>query len=154
MPKLDLASIPPTNRTTYPEPFADDMSRRWFRRLAPVGGLVDFGVSHVTLQPGGISSQRHWHDEEDEFVVMLAGEAVLVENDGETVMRAGDCAVFPKGATNGHQLINRSGGDCVFIAVGSPPAGNCHYPDIDLEWIGGDGRYTHDDGTPYATGAS
>ena len=154
MPKLDLEAIPATNRTSYPEPFASDMNGRWFRRLAPVAGLVDFGVSHVTLKPGGISSQRHWHDDEDEFVVMLSGEAVLVEDEGETVMRAGDCAVFPKGAANGHHFINRSDADCVFIAVGSPPAGNCHYPDIDLEWVGADNRYTRKDGRPYSAGTS
>ena len=149
MPKLDLESIEPTNRTTYPMPFAADMTKRHFRRLAPAGGLTDFGVSHVRLEPEGVSSQRHWHDEEDEFVVILEGEAVLVEDQGETVMRAGDCAVFPKGAANGHHLVNRSGRDCLFIAVGSPPAGMCHYPDIDLVWDGPAGRYTHKDGTPY-----
>ena len=149
MPKLDLESIESTNRTTYPMPFAADMTRRHFRRLGAVAGFTDFGVSHVRLEPGGISSQRHWHEEEDEFVVVLEGEAVLVEDGGETVMRAGDCANFPKGVANGHQLVNRSDRDCVFIAVGRPPEGPCHYSDVDLEWDGPSGRFTHKDGRPY-----
>ncbi|HEX8639832.1 MAG TPA: cupin domain-containing protein [Allosphingosinicella sp.] len=149
MPKLDLDAIEATNRTTYPQPFAADMGRRWFRRLAPAGGLADFGVSHVTLQPGGISSQRHWHDDVDEFVVILSGEAVLVEDEGETVLRAGDCAAWPKGAANGHHLVNRSSSDCVFIAVGASD-GDCHYPDIDLHWDSAAGTYCRKDGTPYA----
>ena len=109
MPKLDLDAIEQTNRTGYPPPYDAPMAKRHYRRLAPAAGLEDFGVSHVMLEPGGISSQRHWHEGEDEFVVMLAGEAVLIEDEGETVMRAGDCAAFPKGVANGHHLVNRIG---------------------------------------------
>ena len=148
MPKLDLEAIEPTNRTTYPEPFASDMGRRWFRRLGAAAALEDLGVSHVVLQPGGISSQRHWHDEVDEFLVVLSGEAVLVEDEGETMLRAGDCAAWPKGVANGHHLVNRGEQDCVFIAVGAGH-GDCNYPDIDLHWDAAAGTYRRRDGTPY-----
>ncbi|MGS1018128.1 cupin domain-containing protein [Allosphingosinicella humi] len=149
MPRIDLGAIEQTNRTGYPMPWAAEMSGRLYRRLAEAAGITDFGVSHVTLEPGGISSQRHWHEGEDEFVVILSGEAVLVEEGGEAVMRAGDCAAFPKGAPNGHHLVNRSGGDCVFIAVGKVAMSDCHYPDIDLHLDGATGGYTRKDGTPY-----
>ena len=79
MPKIDLDSIEQTNRTGYPPPFNEPVAGRWYRRLAPASGFSEFGVSHVTLKPGAWSSQRHWHDGEDEFVVVLSGEAVLVE---------------------------------------------------------------------------
>jgi uncharacterized cupin superfamily protein len=125
------------------------MGGRYVRRLGPAGGLADFGVSHVRLEPGGISSQRHWHENEDEFVVILAGEAILVEEDGETPMRAGECAVFPKGVANGHQLVNRSARDCIFLAIGQSTNGPCHYSDVDLDWDGPGQRFTHRDGTPY-----
>ena len=78
---------------------------------------------------------------------MLAGEAMLVDDAGETPLRAGDIAVFPKNDGNGHQLVNRSGSDCSFIAVGKPPVGFCHYSDVDLAYAAG--RYLHKDGTPY-----
>ena len=150
MPKLDLESIEHTNRTTYPEPMASEMSRRYFRRLGPAGGLSDIGISHVVLEPGGISSQRHWHEGIDEFVVVLDGEAVLVEEEGETVLRAGDCAAFPKNLPNGHRLENRGERDCVFLAVdGRQGEGDCHYPDVDLHWDNAAHRYTRKDGTPY-----
>jgi uncharacterized cupin superfamily protein len=84
MPKLDLETIEATNRTGYPPPYDAPMAKRHQRRLSLAAGLADFGANHVTLEPGGISSQRHWHEEEDELVVMLEGEAVLVEEDGET----------------------------------------------------------------------
>lgn len=150
MPKLVLDTIPQTNATGYPAPFDAPVAGRWYRRLAPASGLSALGASHVTLKPGAWSSQRHWHDGEDELVVMLAGEAVLIEDGGETLLRAGDIAVFPMGAANGHHLINRSDADCVFIAIsaGDRDSGGS-YSDIDMRFTM-DG-YVHKDGTPYPT---
>lgn len=148
MPKLALDTIPQVNATFYPPQYAVQVRDRWYRRLAPAGGLTEFGVSHVVLKPGAWSSQRHWHEGEDEFVVMMAGEAVLVEDGGETVMRAGDCAAFPKGAANGHVLQNRSDADCVFIAVGRPANSDCHYPDIDMHLFAGTG-FRRKDGSDF-----
>jgi uncharacterized cupin superfamily protein len=149
MPKLDLEAIEATNRTGYPPPFAEPMAKRRYRRVAAAAGLTDFGVSHVILEPGGISSQRHWHEGEDELVVMLAGEAVLIEDGGEAAMRPGDLAAFPKGVPNGHQLVNRSDAPCVFLAVGRVAGTDCHYPDVDMHLDAASGRFTRKDGTPY-----
>ena len=150
MPKLDLDSIEQTNRTTYPMPFAAEMGRRHYRRIGKASGLTEIGVSHVVMEPGAISSQRHWHNGLDEFVVVLDGEAVLVEDDGETVLRAGDCAAFPKDVPNGHHLVNRSDRPCTLLAIDSRRGeGDCHYPDVDLHWDMAGNRYTHKDGTPY-----
>ena len=148
MPKIDLDAIEPNNTTGYPPPFDRAVQGRWKRRLGPPAGLTDFGVSQVTLKPGAWSSQRHWHDGEDEFLVMLQGEAVLVEDDGETVLRAGDCAAWPKGSTNGHHLRNDSHADCTFIVVGGGVNTGGGYSDIDLLFTA-DGTYVHKDGTPY-----
>lgn len=149
MPKLDLQSIPQTNATGYPPIYAGKVQGRWYRRLAPASGLSDFGASHVTLQPGAWSSQRHWHEGEDELVVMLAGEAVLVDDGGETPMRPGDVAAFPKNDGNGHVLQNRSNAPCVFVAIGRPAASACHYPDIDMHLFAGADRQTRKDGSDF-----
>ncbi len=146
MPRIDLETIEQTNRTGYPPPYDTPMAKRHYRRLAPAAGLTDFGVSHVSLEPGGISSQRHWHEGEDEFAVIVEGEAVLVEDGDETILRTGDCAAWPKGVPNGHHLVNRSDRPCVFIVVGRPAASDCHYPDIDLHLPGGGPTYTSKDG--------
>ena len=148
MPKLDLETIEKTNRTGYPAPFDKQVAGRWYRRLAPAGGLTDFGVSQVTLRPGAWSSQRHWHNGEDEFLVMISGEAVLVEDEGRTVLRAGDCAAFAKGNTNGHHLRNESDSDCVFVVVGGGTNTGGGYSDIDMMFTP-EGTYVHKDGTPY-----
>jgi len=149
MPKLDLEAVPQSNRTGYPAPFDKDVAGRFYRRLAPAAALSALGASHVVLKPGAWSSQRHWHAEEDELLVMLSGEAVLVEDGGETVLRAGDVAAWPKGVRNGHHLQNRGESDCSFVCVSAGDSANDRgeYPDIDLHFVGDD--YLHKDGTPY-----
>lgn len=147
MPRIDLDSIAQRNDTGYPGEYACLVQQRWVRRLAPVAGLTDFGVTHVVLKPGAASSQRHWHEDEDEFLVMLSGEAMLVEEGARTLLRAGDMAAFPKGEPDGHHLVNEGDTDCAFVAFGRPPTGDCHYPDIDLLWSGG--VYRHKDGRRY-----
>ncbi len=149
MPKLDLDTIPQTNATGYPPIYADVVQQRWYRRLAPATGLTDFGASHVVLKPGAWSSQRHWHEGEDELVVMIAGEAVLVDEDGRHPMRAGDIAAFPKNDGNGHVLINESSTDCVYVAIGRPSVTDCHYPDIDMHLDASVGQQRRKDGSEF-----
>jgi len=148
MPKIDLDAIDAVERTNYPPEYAAGVKGRMVRRMTAMLGLQDFGVSHVTLRPGAWSSQRHWHEREDELVVMLTGEAVLVDDAGRIQMRAGDMAVFPKNDGNGHHLRNESDRDCVFVAIGLPPEGPCHYPDIDMLYQAG--GYTRKDGSSFA----
>ena len=150
MPKLDLDAIPQTNATGYPAIYAEVVQGRWYRRLAPFSGLSDFGASHVVLQPGAWSAQRHWHEGEDELVVMLSGEAVLVDDGGETPLRAGDIAAFPKNDGNGHCLQNRGDAPCSYVAIGRPGASDCHYPDIDMHFSAGKGEQRRKDGSRFA----
>ncbi len=148
MPRLDIEAIPQSNRTGYPEPFDAAVEGRLWRRLAPAGGLTEMTASHVVLKPGAWSSQRHWHRGEDELLVMLSGEAVLIEDGGRTVIRPGDICAWPKGAENGHHLVNETESDCVFIAIAAgADTGGC-YPDIDMLWD--EEGYLHKDGTHYA----
>ena len=151
MPKLDLASIPLTNATGYPAPHDADVAGRWYRRLAPAAGMASLGASHVTLEPGAFSSQRHWHREQDELLVMLEGEAVLIEDSGESTIGPGDVVAWPAGVPNGHRLHNRSASNCVFVVVsaGDRERDSGEYPDIDMVFDA-DG-YARKDGTRYET---
>lgn len=148
MPKIDLARIEQTSTTGYPPPFNQAVAGRHYRRLGPALGLTDFGVSEIMLEPGAWSSQRHWHDGEDEFLVMIEGEAVLVEDEGRSVMRAGDMVAWAKGVRNGHHLINESAAPCRFVCFSGGEVTWGEYSDIDMQFHA-DGRYRHKDGTPY-----
>lgn len=152
MPKIDISAIPEHTATGYPAPFDEIVRGRVRKRLGNAGNLTQFGVNLCRLAPGSASSQRHWHEEADELVYMLEGEAVLIEDDGETVLRPGDAATFKAGVANGHHLVNRSDRDALFLEVGTRSAnGRGEYSDIDMQVVTEDGgsRFLHKDGTPY-----
>ena len=150
MPRIDLAAIPKCKGSGYPPPFDAPCADRVRQRLGDGGGLTDFGVNLMRLPPGGWSSQRHWHSDEDEFVYVVAGELTLVEDGGETPLRAGDCAAFPKASGNGHHLLNRSDATAVYLEVGSRSAADVTTcSDIDMMSAAADGRFVHKDGAPY-----
>lgn len=134
MPKIDCTSLPVNAGSHYLPPHHLPVAGRRWQAVAAAGGLTQFGANLVTLAPGAWSSQRHWHSHEDEMLVVLEGEAVLVEDDGETVLKPGDIACFPAGVANGHHLQNRSALPCRFLAIGTDrqDVDECHYPDIDM----------------------
>lgn len=152
MPKIDIAAIAQSNTTSYPAPFRDLVSGRFRKRLGDAGGLTQFGVNLCRLEPGSASSQRHWHEKEDELVYVLDGEVVLIENEGETLLRSGDAAAFKAGTRNGHHLVNRSGRDALLLEIGTRDLNDRgEYPDIDMKFVSENGidRFLHKDGTPY-----
>ena len=151
MPKIDMTAVPARKGTGYPPQFNAPCAERLRQRLGDAGGLTDFGVNLMRLPPGNWSSQRHWHSHEDEFVFLLEGELMLVEDGGETVLRAGDCAAFPKGSGNGHHLINQSDAMAVYLEIGSrQPQDVTTCSDIDMMSSNADGLFLRKDGTPYA----
>ena len=147
MPKIALAAVPAREGSGYPPPFDAPCAQRARRRLGDAGGLRDFGVNLMTLPPGGWSSQRHWHSHEDEFVYVLQGELILVEDGGETPLRAGECAAFAKNSGNGHHLQNRSAVTAVYLEVGSRDPRDVTYCS-DFDMMNADGRFVHKDGSP------
>src|SRR5258708_22976477 len=120
MPKIDLGKAPPRFGTAYPPPFDAPCRERRRWKLGDVAGLTQFGVNLQRLAPGVWSSQRHWHTAEDEFVWIVSGEVVLVTDEGEQVLRAGDCAGLPAGAPHGHHLQDRARAEAVILEGGSP----------------------------------
>ena len=152
MPKIDIETLPEVNRTGYPAPFDDIVRGRFRRKLGDAGGLSQFGVNLTRLEPGSASAQRHWHENEDEFVFIVSGKAVLIEDDGETVLKPGDAAAFKAGVQNGHHLVNKSDQDVVYLEIGTrAPKESGDYPDIDMKFVSDNNatRYTRKDGTPY-----
>jgi uncharacterized cupin superfamily protein len=152
MPKIDLARVKLDASTGYPEPYRSAVAGRVRQRLGDAAGLDQFGVNLTRLRPGAQSAQRHWHAAADEFVFVIEGELVLCENDGETVVRAGDAAAFKAGIANGHCLVNRSARDAVYLEIGTRSTReDVDYPDIDLRYRKDEGgvHYLHKSGERY-----
>ncbi len=152
MPKIDIAKATVRTTSVYPAEFQHVVRGREKAALGNVVGLTQFGVNLTRLKPGAASALRHWHQNEDEFVYVLEGELVLVENEGETVLQPGDAAGFKAGVPNGHHLINRSQRDAVYLEVGTRAADDRgHYPDVDLDLVRHEGKtlLAHKNGEPY-----
>jgi uncharacterized cupin superfamily protein len=152
MPKIDLATVAKRVGSFYPAPFDQPCATRIRQRVGNAGGLVDFGVNLMVLPPGAWSSQRHWHSHEDEFVYIISGQVTLVEDQGKTLLGAGDCAAFPKGTGNGHHLINHSDAVATYLEIGSRHMDDLTMcADIDMMSFNRDGQFTRKDGRPFAT---
>lgn len=151
MPKIDIEAAPLRIGSNYPPPHDAPCAERRRWKLGDAAGLDQFGVNLMRLPPGQWSSQRHWHSAEDEFVWVVEGEVVLVEDGGETILRPGDCAGFKAGVAKGHHLENRSSREAVLLEMGSrrPDLDACTYSDIDMVARAGEDFYRHKDGTPY-----
>jgi uncharacterized cupin superfamily protein len=152
MPKLDIEALPLDTKTNYPPPFDRVVHGRERRRLGNAAGLDQFGVNLTTLRPGAASALRHWHEKEDEFVYIVEGELVLIEDGGETVLKAGDAAAFKANSGDGHHLVNRTTREALFLEIGTRAKHErVEYPDVDLLVVRDDRgmRYTHKNGDPY-----
>lgn len=98
--------------------------------LGDLFGLQNFGVNISYLPPNAISSLRHAHDKQDEFIYVIQGDPTLISNEGETLLHAGDCAGFLHGTGNAHHLVNRSNQIAIILEIGDRTANDqAIYPD-------------------------
>lgn len=152
MPKIELDKLQWEGGSSYPSIYAKAVEGRSRKRMGDAGGLDQFGVNLARLEPGSASSQRHWHSSEDEFVFIVEGEVVLVEDEGENTLVAGDAAAFKAGTANGHHLINRSDELVLVLEIGTrAPTDEVAYPDIDMHGKSSEGTFvfTNKAGKPY-----
>ena len=152
MSTLDPKTLVPRSGTIYPKQLAGPLEGRAKRALGDVFGLTQFGVNLTTLAPGSWSSQRHWHEKEDEFVYVVDGEITLVDDAGEHVLKPGMCAGFKAGSPNGHHLVNRSSVPATYVEIGTRSADEkSHYPDVDMKAAKVDGKWvlTKKDGSGF-----
>ena len=142
---LHVDDLPVLTGTDYPTPHDLPCRQRSRRRLGDAFGLSQFGVNLLELPPGAWSSQRHWHERQDEFLYVLEGEVTLVTNKGETVLTAGMIAGFRAGEPDGHHLTNRSNAVARVLEMGTRTAvETAHYPDIAMMYREGEGYLTAD----------
>ncbi len=144
--------VPESNATSYPEPFKALNMKRHVKRLAEYGGLKNFGVNLVRVEPGGQSSCRHAHLTQDEIVLVVEGPLTLETDAGEEIVESGTWITFPAATGDAHRLVNKTGSDKTFLVIGDKTPDKATYPDVDLYGEHGpDGhfRYFRKDGTPY-----
>lgn len=123
-----------TGGSSYPPPHDEKLKGRKTWMLTRQWGLSQFGVNRVELPPGAWSTNRHWHKTNDECVIVISGELTLVTDDGEEVLRAGDCVGFRAGVPNAHHLQNRSDQPAIYYDIGGRDAWDVStFPDIGLE---------------------
>jgi uncharacterized cupin superfamily protein len=152
MPKIDIAKVSVRSGAGYPARFLPEHRERHKQALGDAVGLTQFGVNLTRIAPGAASALRHYHEQEDEFVFIVEGELVLIDDAGEVVLKAGDCAGFKANDGNAHRLVNRSAADAVYLEVGTRAARErVHYPDVDLHLQRDDksARWLHKSGEPY-----
>ncbi len=134
-PAIEATTVEANRGNGFPEPFHTTLGDCEWRQLGDHFGLTQFGVNLEHLEPGCQSALRRWHTDSDEFVYMLAGELVLITDEGETIMHPGMIAGFVGGEQNGHHLVNRSESQASFLVIGSRIEGDsAHYPDDDIMW--------------------
>ncbi|MBT6095861.1 MAG: cupin domain-containing protein [Rhodospirillaceae bacterium] len=151
----DPMALEPAMGTIYPAPLNESSKGREKRAIGDALGLTHYGVNLVHVPPGEVSSHRHWHSKQDEFVYMLEGELTLITDAGEQMLRPGMAAGFPADNADGHCLRNDSAAVAAYLVVGDRVPGDvCSYSDIDLHGVSSDGRgmaFTRKDGSPLAT---
>lgn len=151
-PAITATEVSARTGSNYPEPFASRVKGREKRALGDAFGLKNFGVNLTRLAPKTLSSIRHAHAKQDEFVYILEGRPTLVTNEGRTPLQPGMCAGFRAGTGNAHHLVNETDSEVVYLEIGDrTPGETATYPDDDLVLLTVDGkyRYAHKDGTPY-----
>jgi uncharacterized cupin superfamily protein len=133
MPKIDIAKVPVRTDSVYPKAYRSVVDGREKAALGNAAGLTQFGVNLTRLKPGAASALRHWHVQEDEFICVLEGEIVLIEDGGQILLKPGECAGFKAGMPNGHQLVNKSRSDALYLEIGTrATTEQVDYPDVDL----------------------
>ncbi|MBD2166575.1 cupin domain-containing protein [Calothrix membranacea FACHB-236] len=143
---------PRTKLTNYPEPFVSRMAGREKRPLGDLFGITNFGVNLTRLAPNAISALRHAHSQQDEFIYILQGNPTLQTDEGRTQLSPGMCAGFKAGTGNGHNLINETSEEVLYLEIGDrTPGDEGTYPDDDIQalLVEGKWQFTHKDGTPY-----
>ena len=139
--------------SNYPLEFRNRVVGRRKQPLGDLFGINNFGVNLTRLSPKAVSALRHAHNRQDEFIFILEGYPTLITDAGATELSPNMCAGFRAGTGDGHQLINMTDQDVVYLEIGDRSAGDtATYPDDDLKALLGVDKkwhFVHKDGVPY-----
>jgi uncharacterized cupin superfamily protein len=107
----------------------DEPPYRWRRALlGRQSGARDLGASLFELPPGGHTFPLHAHLNNEELLIVIAGELVLDTGLApERALAAGDVVACPAGPDGAHRLRNASGAPARVLIVSTMRA-----PDVNL----------------------
>lgn len=150
---LAATDVPPRTAVSfYPEPFASRMAGRQKSQLGEFFGLKNFGVNLTRLAPHAMSSLRHAHLRQDEFVYVVQGNPTLRTDEVSQRLAPGMCVGFPAATGNAHHLHNETESEVLYLEIGDrTPGEEVTYSDDDIKVVQRDGKmaYVHKDGRPY-----
>lgn len=136
MPKIDREALEPYERAVYPGALRQRTRGYTKLKLSDAGGLTQFGIGEVTLEPGSASGLYHWHTLEDEFIYVLEGELTIVEAGEVYSLGPGESATFKAGVEIGHTAENRRDKPVRFLELGSRIEREvCYYPGVDMRFV-------------------
>jgi uncharacterized cupin superfamily protein len=101
------------------------------RSLGADAGAAQTGCSVYEVDPGQATWPYHFELNEEEWLIVIAGELTLRTPDGERRLRAGDVACFAAGAAGAHAVRNDSEQTARFAMPSSVSVYGdaCVYPD-------------------------
>lgn len=124
---LDAAAIGDLPERRHVHQFNDN-AVRMTRSLGDALGLQRLGVHLVRLTEGRDSTTYHWHEQDEEFLYILAGRGIAEIDGTEHAVRSGDFMAFPAGSP-AHMLRNPHPEDLVYLMAGERNALDVvHYP--------------------------
>lgn len=104
-----------------------------YDRIGPKIGASQLGATIYEMPPGQALCPYHYEYPEEEWVIVLEGNATLRHPGGEDQLEPGDVVCFPTGPEGAHQLKNTGseGNVRVLMLSTKQPVGIAVYPDSD-----------------------
>ena len=105
-----------------------------WRRLgvAERAGAERIGASLYELAPGQKTFPYHWHQVQEEWLIVLGGRPTLRDPSGERELGPGDLVVFRRGPDGAHAIRNDTTEPVRLLMLSSDediPGEICVYPD-------------------------
>jgi uncharacterized cupin superfamily protein len=103
-------------------------------------GAEQIGGSLYELAPGQRTFPYHWHQLEEEWLIVLRGEPTLRDPSGERTLAPGDCVLFTTGPEGAHSIRNDTNEPVRLLMLSCEhDAEICFYPDSGKVGLFGDG---------------
>jgi uncharacterized cupin superfamily protein len=127
-------------------------------RLGRQAGAQQLGMSLFEVPPGQAAYPYHFHEGQEEMIVILEGRPSLRTPDGWRDAEEGEVLSFLAGEGGGHQLVNRTDERVRFLSISTAHSPDvCVYPDsgkvgIYMAPVGGGQLYRRSDAVDYFEG--